>query len=102
MEVSKRAVKNMQKKKGTYEEKRLSVYSRLCLSNSYRALHNYQGLPGARGDKGDKGEAGERVSFFAFNVHDINSQVRFRTGRKRGGKIAKVVIRTVMLSVAIG
>ena len=79
------------------------------MSNSYRALHNYhfalhnyQGLPGARGEKGDKGEAGERVSFFTFNVHDINSQVRFRTGRNRGGKIAKVVIRTVMPSAAIG
>ena len=50
----------------------------MCVSNNYRALHNYQGLPGARGEKGDKGEAGERVSFFTFNVHDINSQVRFR------------------------
>lgn len=79
-------------KKGTYEEKRLSVYSKLCLSNSYRALHNYQGLPGARGEKGDKGEAGERVSFFTFYVHDINCQVRFRiepVGSK-AGKLQKL------------
>ena len=73
------------------------------MSNSYRALHNYQGLPGSRGEKGDKGEAGERVSFFTFNVHDINSgAIQNRTGRKLGGKIAKVVIRTVMPSDAIG
>ena len=78
MEVSKRAVKNMQEKKGRTKKKGYQSNSYRALDNYHFALHNYQGLPGARGEKGDKGEAGQRVSFFTFSVHDINSQVRFR------------------------